>query len=141
MEVVDAVVSVWGAARVGVRLSPYGTFGDVKDSDPVALFRYVLQQLSARQIAYAHLVEPRVGNAGANAPLNPNAVRTAETFRAAFQGTLISAGGYTAPEAERAIASGYADAVAFGRLFIANPDLPERFRRNAPLNQPDIFYF
>ncbi len=137
MEVADAVIAVWGADRVGVRLAPYGTFGDMSDSNPLTLFSYVLEQLSARQIAYAHLVEPRVGNAGANAPLDASAVRTAETFRKAFPGTLISAGGYSAAEAERSIASGYADAVAFGRLFIANPDLPERFRRNAPLNEPN----
>lgn len=137
LEVTDAVINVWGADRVGVRLAPYGTFGDMSDSNPVALFSYVLHQLSARRIAYAHLVEPRVGNAGANAPLNNAAVRTAQTFREAFQGVLISAGGYTAAEAETAIANGSADAIAFGRLFIANPDLPERFRRNAPLNEPD----
>ena len=137
MEVTDAVIGVWGADRVGVRLSPFGAFGDMHDSDPVALFRYVLEQLSARKIAYAHLVEPRVGNAGADAPIDQTAERTAEIFRAAFPGALISAGGYSAAEAERSIATGHADAVAFGRLFIANPDLPERFRRNAPLNQYD----
>jgi N-ethylmaleimide reductase len=137
LEVTDAVVGVWGAERVGVRLSPYGRFGDMHDSDPAALFRYVLQQLSARKIAYAHLVEPRVGNAGADAPIDESAKRTAQTFRDSFAGVLISAGGYTAAEAEKTIASGYADAVAFGRLFIANPDLPERFRTGAQLNRPD----
>ena len=137
LEVVDAVVAVYGKQRVGVRLSPFGTFSDMGDSNPVPLFTYVLQQLSARGIAYAHLVEPRVGNAGADAAIDPNAPRTAEIFRKAFPGVLISAGGYTAETAEQAIASGLADAVAFGRLFIANPDLPERFRRQAPLNKAD----
>jgi N-ethylmaleimide reductase len=137
MEVTDAVTGVWGADRVGVRLSPYGTFGDMHDSDPVALFRYVLEQLSARNIAYAHLVEPRVGNAGADAPLDQSAARTAQIFSAAFAGVLISAGGYTPAEAERALETKHADAIAFGRLFIANPDLPERIRRNLPLNKPD----
>ncbi len=135
LEVTDAVTAVWGADRVGVRLAPFGTFGDMSDSDPVSLFTYVLEQLSARGIAYAHLVEPRVGNAGQGAPLDPSAVRTAQTFRTAFQGVLISAGGYTAAEAEQSITTGYADAIAFGRLFISNPDLPERFRRDAPLNE------
>lgn len=109
----------------------------MRDSDPVALFTYVLQQLSTRGIAYVHLVEPRVGNAGADAPINRDAPRTAATFRAAFDGVLLSAGGYSAEAAEQAIAGGSADAVAFGRLFIANPDLPERFREKAPLNAYD----
>jgi N-ethylmaleimide reductase len=137
MEVTDACTGVWGADRVGVRLSPYGSFGDMHDSDPVALFRYVLEQLSRRRIAFAHLVEPRVGNAGADVPLDHSAKRTAEIFRHAFEGVLISAGGYTPEEAERALATNHADAIAFGRLFIANPDLPERIRQNAPLNRPD----
>lgn len=137
MEVVDAVVEVWGKARVGVRLSPYGTFSDMGDSDPVALFRYVLEQLAKRGIAYAHLVEPRVGNAGADAPIDADAPRTAEIFRKAFPGVLISAGGYTAETAERAVANRHADAIAFGRLFIANPDLPKRFELDEKLNAYD----
>ncbi len=137
LEVVDTCVEVWGKGRVGVRLSPFGKFLDMGDSDPIALFTYVLQQLSNRNIAYAHLVEPRVGNAGADAPLDGNAPRTAETFRRAFQGVLISAGGYTADTAEQTIANHLADAVAFGRLFIANPDLPTRFAKKLPLNPYD----
>ncbi len=137
MEVVDAVIGIWGAERVGVRLSPYGSFGDMQDSDPVALFSYVLEQLNQRNVAYAHIIEPRTTNAGAGAPLNPDAPRTAEIFRSAFAGVLISAGGYTGEEAERAIEDSHADAIAFGRLFIANPDLPERLRTNAPLNTPN----
>ncbi len=137
LEVVDAVIGVWGADRVGVRLSPYGKFSDMHDSDPVALFSYVLRQLSARQIAYAHLIQPRAGNAGAGAPTDHSAPDTAEIFRPAFTGVLISAGGYTADSAEAAVAAARADAIAFGRLFIANPDLPERLRTGAPLNRPD----
>jgi N-ethylmaleimide reductase len=137
MDVTDAVTGVWGADRVGVRLSPFGSFGDMHDSDPVALFRYVLEQLSRRKIAYAHLVEPRVGNAGADVPLDLTAARTAEIFRTAFRGVLISAGGYTPEEAERALETNHADAIAFGRLFISNPDLVERIRQGAPLNLPD----
>jgi N-ethylmaleimide reductase len=137
LEVVDAAIEVWGQGRVGVRLSPYGSFGDMGDSNPEALFSYVLQQLSLRKIAYAHLVEPRVGAAGAGAPIDDSQPRTSHIFRKAFEGVLISAGGYTAASAEEVIADCYADAVAFGRLFIANPDLPARFRINAPLNTPD----
>jgi len=137
LEVVDAVAEVWGKGRVGVRLSPFGTFSDMGDSDPEALFGYVLEQLGHRGIAYAHLVEPRVGSAGRGDPIDGSKPRTSHIFRKAFKGVLISAGGYTASTAEETIADGYADAVAFGRLFIANPDLPERFRAGAALNDPD----
>ena len=137
LEVVDAVVEVWGKNRVGVRLSPFGTFLDMGDSNPVALFSYVLEQLSHRGIAYVHMVEPRVGNAGADEPIDGGAVSTAATFRKLFQGVFISAGGYNAATAEEAIASHRADAIAFGRLFIANPDLPKRFATKSPLNEYD----
>ena len=137
LEAVDAAVEVWGKGRVGIRLSPYGKFGGMSDSDPLALFTYVLEQLSARGIAYVHLIEPRAGNAGVGAPTDNSAPHAAEIFRKYFKGVLISAGGYTAATAQDAIAAGYADAVAFGRLFIANPDLPERFREGAELNHYD----
>jgi N-ethylmaleimide reductase len=103
----------------------------------VALFSYVLEQLSSRGVAYAHLVEPRVGSAGAGAPIDNSAPLTSHVFRKAFPGVLISAGGYTAESAEETVEDGYADAIAFGRLFISNPDLPERIRLHAPLNTPD----
>lgn len=137
LEVVDAVVQVWGAGRVGVRLSPYGTFNDMSDSDPVALFTYVLQELGRREIAFVDLIEPRSSAAGmqdANLDDRPD---TAELFRKAFPGILVSAGGYTPETAIRTVASGKADAVAFGRLFIANPDLPERIKQGADLNRYD----
>ncbi len=137
LEVTDAVISVWGKDRVGVRLSPYGTFNDMHDSDPVRLFTYVLEQLSRRGIAYAHLIEPRATSAGGSDSVLENAPRTAEIFRTSFTGAFISAGGYSGETAEQAVASGHADAVAFGRLFIANPDLPERLRRHLPLNRYD----
>ena len=137
LEVVDAVVEVWGKGRVGVRLSPFGTFLDMADSDPVALFGYVVKQLSERGIAYVHMVEPRVGNAGADEPIHAGAVSTSETFRKMFKGVFLSAGGYDAASAEEAIEAGRADAIAFGRLFIANPDLPERLAVKGPLNEYD----
>ncbi len=137
MEVVDAAIEVWGKGRVGVRLSPYGTFGDMGDSDPMALFGYVLRQLSVKGVAYAHVIEPRTTGAGGGRATDESAPRTAHIFRKAFEGVLISAGGYTGESAEETIAAGYADAIAFGRLFIANPDLPERLRKGAELNVPD----
>ncbi len=137
LEVADVVLGVWGHDKVGVRLSPYGTFGDMGDSNPEALFGYVLKELGDRKIAYAHIIEPRSSGAGGGAPENKNAPRTAKIFRKAFSGVLISAGGYVAASAEETIAEGNADAIAFGRLFIANPDLPARFANDVPLNQPD----
>ena len=137
MEVADAVIGVWGKDRVGVRLAPYGKFNDMGDSDPSSLFEYVLRSLSQKGVAYAHVVEPRAVNPGAGGPIVHEAPRTAEIFRDAFPGVLISAGGYTPEDAEATVAQGLADAVAFGRLFIANPDLPERLRLGAELNKPD----
>lgn len=137
LEVVDQAIQVWGPGRVGVRLSPYGTFNDMKDSDPVALFTYVLHQLSARGIAYVHLIEPRSSAAGSQDGNIADAPDTAKIFRQAFQGVLISAGGYNREEAMAAVADRRVDAVAFGRLFIANPDLPARLQQNVELNAYD----
>jgi N-ethylmaleimide reductase len=132
LEVTDAVSRIWGANRVGVRLSPYGTYNDMGDSDPQALFGYVIQKLGERRLAYLHLVEPR----GAD-ETNVSAPSTTALFRKLFAGPVIAAGGFDKHLAEAALADGLADAVAFGRPFIANPDLPRRFARNAPLNPYD----
>jgi N-ethylmaleimide reductase len=142
LEVVDAVTQVWKTNRVGVRLSPYGTFNDISDSDPVKLFTYVLEQLSVRGIGYAHLIEPRATGAGGGDAVYEDAPSTSQLFRKLFKGVFISAGGYNREDAIRAVESGVVDAVAFGRIFIANPDLPERLKLNAPLNKynRDTFY-
>ncbi len=136
LEVVDAVVEVWGKDRVGVRLSPFGTFLDMGDSDPVALFTYAMERLSERGIAYVHVVQPHAENAGAGG-VRGELVNTAKTFRKAFKGVFFSAGGYTAETANAVIAEGWADAIAFGRLFISNPDLPERLETRSALNAYD----
>lgn len=137
LEVVDEAIGVWGAGRVGVRLSPYGTFNDMRDSDPVALFTYVLEQLNARKIAYVHLIEPRSSSAGSQDGNIADAPHTAEIFRKSFTGVLISAGGYVRNEAMKAVESGAVDAVAFGRFFISNPDLPTRLEKDSDLNAYD----
>ena len=137
LEVVDAVVSVWGADKVGIRLSPYGTFSDMGDSDPIALFSYVISELSKRNLAYLHLIEPRATSAGGGDDINADAPDTAKLFASHFDGVLLSAGGYTRETAEAAVDGGVADAVVFGRIFIANPDLPERLKQNASLNPYD----
>ncbi len=137
LEVVDAVSSIWGVARVGVRLSPYGTFNDMKDSDPVALFSYVLKELEKRKIAYVHLIEPRATSAGGDDKINQEAVEIAKMFRKSFSGVLISAGGYNPENAQETIKSGTADAIAFGRLYISNPDLVRRVKEGKELNKYD----
>jgi N-ethylmaleimide reductase len=137
VEVVDAVVGAWSADRVGVRLSPWGHFNGMSDSDPAALHDHVGQVLGQRGLAYLHVVEPRADqNSDVNA-IDDTAPDAASRLRAAFGGKVISAGGFVRDTAAAAIAGHRADVIAFGRLFIANPDLPERLRRDAPLNRYD----
>ncbi|WP_322103175.1 alkene reductase [Paraburkholderia sp. J41] len=134
-EVLDAVVSVWGADRVAIRVSPSGTYGTMSDSDPHATFGYVSRRLDGYGLAYLHVIEPRVrGNEDAEA--TASAVSTAD-IRRVFTGTIVAAGGFTADSARQVIDAGVADLVAFGRLFISNPDLPDRLRMGAPLNRYD----
>ncbi|MEI6065860.1 MAG: alkene reductase [Methylococcaceae bacterium] len=136
LEVTEAVVAVWGAERVGIRLSPSGTFNDMTDSDPETFFVYLLGQLNSFGLAYLHVVDALEGDIrhGAN-------VINLEVLRKAYKGTLIVCGGYDKARAEQVIAQGEADLVAFGQLYIANPDLVERFKLNAPLNEPDVATF
>lgn len=138
LAVVDVSINVWGKHRVGVRLSPYGTFNSMHDEDPMALFTYVLQQLSARGIAYVHMIEPRSTNAGGgDEPISHVVPNTSDLFRQHFNGVFISAGGYDKNNAIDAVSSGLVDAVAFGRLYISNPDLAQRLKVGAPLNAYD----
>lgn len=135
LDVLDAVAGVVGADRVGVRLSPWGKSNDMRDSDPVALFGQVAAELDRRGIAYLHVIEPRVDQTSDVNALDPDAPDAASEIRRRFHGVLISAGGFTRETGAAAVAEGRTDAIAYGRLFIANPDLPERFRRGAPLNR------
>jgi N-ethylmaleimide reductase len=137
LEVVEAVAAVWGPARVGVRLSPLGTFNDMGDDDPEALFGYLAEQLNGLNLAYLHVVEPVVaGNADLAEP-DPRGLALMRLIRANYRGSLIACGGYDGDKARAALHEGRADLVAFGRPFIANPDLPQRLLINAPLNAPD----
>ena len=99
-------------------------------------------ELGARKVAYLHVVEPRADQRRDDGKLDPTSPDAAATFRSAFGGPVVAAGGFTGESAEAEVASGTADAVAFGRWFISNPDLPERLRRRAPLNpyQRATFY-
>ncbi len=137
LEVVDAVSRVCGSDRVGVRLSPLGAFNDMGDADPEALFGYVARELSERDLAYLHVVDPSFGGHQTTDMADPRGLAIMSMIRERYTGSLVVCGGYTLERAEAAIQSHRTDLVAFGRPFIANPDLPERFRANAPLNIPD----
>jgi N-ethylmaleimide reductase len=133
-EVTRAVIDVAGADCVGVRLSPFGHANHSGEDEPEPLYRYALQSLAKLDIAYLHLIEPRSTGTGKADVSRPEAPSASKLFRADWPGVLIAAGGYDRESAERTIASGQADAVAFGRAFISTPDLVERVRRKAPFN-------
>jgi 2,4-dienoyl-CoA reductase-like NADH-dependent reductase (Old Yellow Enzyme family) len=130
LEAVDAAISVWGADRVGLHLAPRGDSHSMGDSNPRATFGYVADQVGRRKIAFIcareSLKEPRLG----------------PELKKAFGGVFIGNQDFTKEDADRVLARGEANAVAWGKLFIANPDLPERLAKNAPLNapNPETFY-
>ncbi len=132
VEVAEAVAGVMGAGRVGFRLSPSNLFNDIADSTPAETFGHAIDELNRLDLAYLHLVEPTETQA------QTLGVRLdARHFRARWHGPLIACTGYNRERAAAALAEGVADLVAFAALYLANPDLAERFRRNAPLNTPD----
>lgn len=132
LEVTEAVVQVWGGDKVGIRFSPGGVFNDMHDSNPLETFSHVLHELNRFKLAYAHLIVSTDDDLKHGAVPVPLAA-----LRDEFHGPLIVANGFTRATATQALAENLADAVAFGRLFIANPDLPERFRLNSPPNALD----
>jgi N-ethylmaleimide reductase len=131
-EVIGAVSQVWGSDRVGVRLSPGGTFNDMCDCHPTQTFAYVAKQLATLNLGYLHLIEP-AGVPGEH----PSPDLSARFFRPIYPGTLTVAGGYTLERANAVLKEGLAGLVAFGQPFLANPDLVERLRRGAALNKPN----
>lgn len=135
LEAMDAIIAVAGAERVGVRLSPHFTRHDIKDEQTEAIHLYLAEEFSKRGVAYIHIAEPD----WAGGPALTDAFR--KQLRAAYSGRLIVCGNYTAESAAARIASGLADAVAFGRPFIANPDLVARFQHGAALNKPNSATF
>jgi N-ethylmaleimide reductase len=136
-EVVEAVKGVCGGDRVGVRLSPLGSFNDIGDADPEATFGTIAEQLSEHGLAYLHLVNPATADMDAGREPNRRALVMLELLRQKYRGTLMVAGGFDLDSAEAWLREGRADIVAFGRKFLANPDLPRRFRERAPLNADD----
>jgi 2,4-dienoyl-CoA reductase-like NADH-dependent reductase (Old Yellow Enzyme family) len=130
LRIVDRLISVWGPGRVGVHLAPRGDAHDMGDSNRLATFSHVARKLGERNIAFICARE-RLGDD-----------RIGPQLKAAFGGTYVANEGFTRQTAEQALATGEADAVAFGKLFIANPDLPARFARDAALNpwKAETFY-
>jgi len=127
LEVTEAVIGVWGPGRVGYRISPNNPFNSMSDSNPAETFTYLASELDARGVVYLHVVDPVADGGKRISPL----------LQGTFDGTYIVNGGFDAETAETAIRRGETDLVAFGKPFLANPDLPERYRRNAPLNTAD----
>lgn len=139
LEVVEAVSAAIGANKTGIRLSPSNIKYGIDDSDPVGLYEYLISKLDLFNLAYLHLAEPMM-------PLDnyPHMIKdVTRHFRKFWSGPLITCGNYTNEKGLAVLESGDADLVAFGRLFISNPDLPMRFRLGAELIQPDIntFYY
>ncbi|EIQ00563.1 NADH:flavin oxidoreductase [Opitutaceae bacterium TAV1] len=132
LEATDAAISVWGPGRVGMHLAPHGKSHSMGDSDPLATFSYVARELGRRKIAFICAREALEGQSP----------RIGPQLKQAFGGPYIANEQFTRETAEQVLAAGEADAVAFGVPFIANPDLPQRFAQNAPLNTPvrETFY-
>jgi N-ethylmaleimide reductase len=132
-EVVESVLEVWESTRVGVRISPGGTFNDMGDENPEQTFSHVVDMLNDFRLCYLHVVEASPGQA----PADPRMTDLFKHLRTAWNGVYIVNGGYDAERGELAVSSNHADAVAYGRLFLANPDLPKRLQYRGPLNAPD----
>lgn len=131
-QVLKAVGESWSNDRMGIRLSPLGHANDIGDSNPEGLFSQVYDYLNEQQLAYLHVVEQFPGNDN-----DTEQQQLLARLRDRYQGVYLGNGGYDADSASQAIDTGRADAITFGRPFIANPDLPERFRIGASLNEPD----
>jgi N-ethylmaleimide reductase len=130
IEALGELIGVFGADRVGLRLSPEGQWGDVHDSDPRATFGWLAERLSALGLGYLHIIDPRIkGDTTLHEGRDPLA---AAFIRKHYDGTIIAAGGFDGPEAKQIVEQGDADFVAFARWFSSNPDLPERLRHGWP---------
>jgi len=132
IEVTEAMIGEWGADRVGVRLSPTNPYNDIADSHPAATFATAAAELNRLGIVYLHIVEP-----GTSDPVATGEVPDLAFFRKRWRGALMGNKGYDLSRANAVLRDGVADLVSFATLYIGNPDLPERFRQNAPLATAD----
>jgi N-ethylmaleimide reductase len=137
LEVAEALSRIWGPDRIGVRISPLGMMNDISDDDPETTFGHVAERLGEFGFAYLHVVNPAVAQMQEGRSPDQRSLALVKLIRDKFNGTVIVAGGFDAAAAAQWIGEGMADLVAFGRKFIANPDLPERLRTGAPLNADD----
>lgn len=137
LEVTEAVTEIWGFDKVGYRISPHFSNYSMSDSNPRQNFSHFAKELNDIGIGYIHMVEPIGGRMGVIAP----DAKLAPTIHEIFEGTLMLNGGYDYSSGNEVIEKGDADLISFGVQFLANPDLPERFRKNAPLNQADVATF
>jgi N-ethylmaleimide reductase len=142
VEVVDVVTAVWGPELVGVRLSPLSTFNDIHDSDPETTFSRTAERLNPYRIAYLHLVNPAKTALEEGREPDERSLGMIDLIRERYHGKLIVAGGFDRDTAEEWLREGRADLIAFGRKFLANPDLPQRLRRGETLNRedPETYY-
>ena len=131
------MAKVWGADRVGIRLSPFGVANDSGEDEPMPLYSHLIGELDRLGLAYLHLIEPRASGAGQAEVDHQNVPSAARLFRPAWRGVLIAAGNFRGDSAAAMVAAGEADAIAFGRLYISNPDLPRRIREGAALTPYD----
>jgi len=132
LEVSEALAGEMGAERVGVRLAPTNPFNDVADSNPAATFAAAVGELDRLRLGYLHIVEPLASD-----PVAAGERPDIGFFRRLWRGALMGNKGYDLARANAALREGLVDLVSFAALFLANPDLPERFRRGAALNPPD----
>ncbi|GAA3704838.1 alkene reductase [Arthrobacter ginkgonis] len=134
-EVVDEVVSVWGGERVGIRLTPSSTYGDMFSSDKFDVYTAVVSELNKYNLAYLHLVEPNISGSE-TVEAAEDAIPTSH-FRSIYTGKIIAAGGLSFEVAEQKVQTGEADLVGFGKAFMAHPDLPLRYSNGAPVGEPE----
>lgn len=138
-EILDTLCGVWPADRVGVRMTPSGGPGGSYDDDPETTYVEAARSVSGKSLAYLHVVRPNTHGGGAMSTERTNALLA--SMRRSFGGSFIANGGFTVEEAEDWIDEDRADAVSFGRMFLANPDLPARIAGNGPYNKPDVTTF
>ena len=128
----DAVVGVWGGDRVGVRISPLSSFGDISDTNPEPLYTYVVEKINALKLAYLHVIEGETGGTR-----DVQGAFDLQVLRRAFDGLFMANNGYDKALAQSTLATKRADLIAFGRPYISNPDLVERLKAGAALTEPD----
>ena len=142
VDIAKALATAISGSKVGIRLSPFGIANDSGEDDPLPLYSHLIKELNGIGLAYLHLLEPRASGAGQKDVDHENVPSAAKLFRPMWSSTLIAAGNFSRESAAQMVAEEHADIIAFGRLFISNPDLPERLQVGAeltPYNRPTFY--